>query len=131
MTFIQKTTLLLSLLFLTSCENFYSSSIVNNSNAEIIVKVKRDQKAIEEKRKEYIQKGYRVDKEIAEDYEVKIARSESYELAGRLHIKPDFYDIKEIEIYSQDTLILKCKKDQMQKLFSKESSPGNFDLIIN
>ncbi|UUC44572.1 hypothetical protein [Flavobacterium cerinum] len=113
-----------------SCENFYMSSIINDAANPIVVKVKMDKIAIAKQRREYIKKGFLVSDEEPKDYEVKINPAESYEFEGRLHSRPDFYDIKEIEIYSGDTLILKCRKDQLLKLFSTETSPGCFDLII-
>lgn len=113
-----------------SCEMHYTSSIVNNSKNLITVKVKIDNEAVDKKRKEYIENGFLFDKENPKDYEITIHPSESYDLDGSMHTKPDFYDIKEIEIYSGDTLILKCRKDQMQKLFTSESSSGNLNLII-
>ena len=127
-----KNLILLFILFcLTSCENFYTSDIVNNSKNEITVLIKKDQEAIAKKRKEYSERGFLVSDKIEQDTVVKIKASETYEFKGQLHYRPDFYDIKEIEIYSGDTLILKCRKDQMQKIFSHESSPGAFDLVIN
>ena len=113
-----------------SCEMHYTSAIVNNSKKLITVKVKIDNEAVDKKRKEYIENGFLFDKENPKDYEISIYPSESYDLAGSMHTKPDFYNIKEIEIYSGDTLILKCRKDQMQKLFTSESNSGNLDLII-
>jgi hypothetical protein len=114
-----------------SCEKYFISSIVNNSKNKITVKVKIDNDAVDKKRKEYLEKGYLFDEENPKDYEIKIDSSESYDLDGSMHIEPDFYDIKEMEIYSGDILILKCRNDQMQKLFSTVSSPGHLDLIIN
>ncbi|MFC7773665.1 hypothetical protein [Flavobacterium sp. GCM10027622] len=113
-----------------SCEMHYTSAIVNNSKKPITVKVKIDNEAIDKKRKEYIENGFLFDKENPKDYEISISPSESYDLAGSMHTKPDFYNIKEIEIYSGDTLILKCRKDQMQKLFTSESNSGNLELIV-
>ena len=72
-----------------------------------------DQNAIQKQRAEYLKKGLLVNEKIPQDYEIKIDSSESYEFAGQLHTRPDFLDIKEIEIYSGDTLILKCRKNQM------------------
>jgi len=130
MNFYKKIALIFTTLFLISCENYYSSNIVNNSDHEIIVRVKMDQNAIQKQRAEYLKKGLLVNEKIPQDYEIKIDSSESYEFAGRLHTRPDFLDIKEIEIYSGDTLILKCRKSQMQKIFSTELNPGTFDLVI-
>ncbi|MFM7018577.1 hypothetical protein [Flavobacterium sp.] len=131
MNIIKNAILIFALFSLISCEKMYISSIVNNSKNKIIVKVKIDVEAVEKKRKEYLGKGYLFDKENPKDYEVEIMSSESYDLDGKMHTKPDFYNIKEIEIYSENTLILQCRKDQMQKLFSTETSPGHLDLIIN
>jgi hypothetical protein len=106
---------------------------VNNSKNEITVKIKIDNDAVDKKRKEYLDKGFLFDKVNPKDYEIKIDSSKSYDLEGSMHVEPDFYEIKEMEIYSGDTLILKCRKDQMKKLFSTEGprSPGHLDLIIN
>ncbi|MGL2987177.1 hypothetical protein ACSVH5_06235 [Flavobacterium sp. RSSA_27] len=125
--------LIFTLFLLISCEKFYIASIVNNSKNKITVKIKIDNDAVDKKRKEYLEKGLMFDKQNPKDYEVIIDSSESYDLDGSMHVKPDFYDIKEMEIYSGDTLILKCRKDQMKKLFSDEGprSPGFLDLIIN
>ena len=131
MNFYKKVILISTLFSLMSCEKFYISSIVNNSKNEITVKVKIDNDAVDKKRKEYLEKGYLFDKENPKDYEIKIKSLESYDLDGSMHTEPDFYEIKEIEIYSGDTLILKCRNDQMQKLFSTVNTPGHLDLIIN
>jgi hypothetical protein len=130
MNFSRKIILALSLVLLISCERYYSSSIVNKSKNEIILRIKVDKDVIEKSNREFAEKGGRIDNRIAADYEIKIGSLKSYKLAGKLHSRPDFYDIKEIEIYSGDTLILKCRKDQMQKLFSEESRPNGFDLIV-
>ena len=113
-----------------ACENYYSSSVINNSNSEILLCVKGDRVAIKKLREEYIKKGLLVRGIEVRNYQVKIKPSESFQLDGRLHTPPDFYNIKEIEIYSGDTLILKCRKDQMMKLFSSKINPGSSDLII-
>ncbi len=133
-----KNVILIFILFsltLTSCERFYASSIINNSKNQITVNVKIDNDAVDKRREEYLEKGYLFDKENPKDYTFRINPSKSYEFAGQMHTRPDFWDIKEIEIYSGDTLILKCRKDQMQKLFSTESPrdsiPDHFDLVIN
>jgi hypothetical protein len=126
----QKIATIFLILILASCENYYSSSIINNTKSQIVVHVKMDQKAIEKWKSEYLKKGLLVGNEKRNDYEIKINPSESYELAGRLHSKPDFEEIKEIEIYSGDTLLLKCRKNQMQKLFSSELNSGTFDLVV-
>jgi hypothetical protein len=126
----KKVILIFTLFSLISCEKLFISSIINNSKNEIIVKVKIDNEAVDKKRKEYLEQGFLFDEENPKDYEIKIKSSESYDFAGGMHVEPDFYDIKEMEIYSGDTLILKCRNDQMKKLFSSESSPGHLDLII-
>lgn len=130
MDFSKKTILIFLFLLLISCDKYSTSSIINNSKNEIIVKVKMDQKAIEKLRKEYIEKGFMVSKETPTDYEIKIDSAQSYILDDNLGTRPDFYDIKEIEIYSKDTLILKCRRDQMQKLFTGEQNTGGYDLVI-
>lgn len=127
----KKVVLIFTLFCLISCEKSFISSIVNNSKNEIIVKVKIDNDAVDKKRKEYLQQGFLFDEENPKDYEIKIKPSESYDFDGRMHVAPDFYDTKEMEIYSGDTLILKCRNDQMKKLFSTVTSPGHLDLIIN
>ncbi len=114
-----------------SCEKYFISSIVNNSKNEITVKVKIDNDVVDKKRKEYLKKGFLFNEENPKDYEIKIDSSQSYDLDANIHVRTDFYDIKEMEIYSGDTLILKCRNDQMQKLFSTVSTPGHLDLIIN
>ena len=90
-----------------------------------------DQVAIEKLNKEYIEKGFLVGDEVLEDYEVKIDSSETYLFDVKMRAKPDYYDIKEIEIYSGDTLILKCRKEQLQKLFVVEKNIVGYTLIIN
>ena len=125
MRFYKNAILIFTLFSLISCgEKSVSSTIVNNLKNEIIVKVKIDNDAIDKKRKEYLEKGYLFNKENPKDYEIKIDSSESYLFDISMHTEPDFYDIKEIEIYSGDTLILKCRRDQIKKLFSNESEPG-------
>jgi hypothetical protein len=123
--------LIFTLFSLISCEKYYISSIINNSKNKITVKIKIDNDAVDKKRKEYLEKGFLFDKENPKDYEIKIDSSQSYDLDANMHVRTDFYDIKEMEIYSGDTLILKCRNDQMQKLFSTVSTPGHLDLIIN
>jgi hypothetical protein len=119
------------LLLLISCDKTATSFIINNRKDKITVKVKMDQVAIEKLRKEYIEKGFMVGNEVPEDYEFKIDSSETYMFDIKKGTRPDYYDIKEIEIYSGDTLILKCRKDQMTKLFTSEQNTGGYDLIIN
>ena len=131
MRFFKKVVSIFTLLLLVSCEKFYVSSIVNNSRNEITIFIKIDNDAVDKKRKEFLKKGYLFSKENPKDYQIRINSSESYELDSKMHTEPDFYDIKEIEIYSGDTLILKCKRDQMRKLFSTVTSPGHLDLIIS
>jgi hypothetical protein len=132
MNFNKSVILIFTLFSLMSCgEKSFISSIVNNSKNEITVKIKIDNDAVDKKRKEYLEKGYLFDEENPKDFEITICPSESEEIDGSMHTEPDFYDIKEMEIYSGDTLILKCRNDQMQKLFSTVSSPGHLDLIIN
>ena len=133
MKFYKNVILIFALFSQISCEKHFIASIVNNSKTKITVKIKIDNDAADKKRKEYLEKGFLFDKENPTDYEIKIDSSDSYDIAGSMHIEPDFYDIKEMEIYSGDTLILKCRKDQIKKLFSKEGprSPGHLDLIIN
>lgn len=131
MDFGKKTILIFLLLLLISCDKYSTSSIINNSKNEIIVKVKRDQKSIEKLRKEYIEKGFMVSEEVPTDYEIKVDSSNAYILDSKMGTRPDFYDIKEIEIFSGDTLILKCRRDQMQKLFTGEQNTGGYDLVIN
>ena len=72
-----------------------------------------------------------IGKEALDDYEVKIDSSETYIFDIKMGTKPDCYDIKEIEIYSGDTLILKCRKDQMQNLFTNKKNRDGYVLIIN
>lgn len=130
MKFYKNVILIFTLFFLISCgEKSVSSTIVNNSKNEITVKVKIDKDAIDKKRNEYLEKGLSFNTENLKDYEIKIDSSESYLFDISMHTEPDFYDIKEIEIYSGDTLILKCRRDQMKKLFSNKSKSGY--LIIN
>jgi hypothetical protein len=127
----KKVILIFTLFSLMSCEKYFISSIVNNSKNEITVKVKIDNDVVDKKRKEYLKKGFLFNEENPKDYEIKIDSSQSYDLDANIHVRTDFYDIKEMEIYSGDTLILKCRNDQMQKLFSTVSTPGHLDLIIN
>lgn len=130
MKFYKNVILIFTLFSLICCgEKTSISSIVNNSKNEITLKVKIDNDAINKIRKEYLEKGLSFNKENPKDYEIKIEPSESYLFDATMHTEPDYYDIKEIEIYSGDTLILKCRKDQIHKLFSDASNPGN--LIIN
>jgi len=125
MKFYKKTILIVTLFSLISCgEKSVSSTIVNNLKNQITVKVKIDNDAVDKKRKEYLEKGYLFNKENSKDYEIKIDSSESYLFDISRYTEPDFYDIKEIEIYSGDTLILKCRRDQMKNLFSNEKEPG-------
>lgn len=131
MDFGKKTILIFLLLLLISCDKTSTSYIINNTKNEITVKVKIDQVAIEKLDKEYIEKGYLVGGEALDDYEVKIDSSETYIFDIKKGIKPDYYPIKEIEIYSGDTLILKCRKDQMQKLFTSEQNKEGYNLVIN
>ena len=72
-----------------------------------------------------------VGEETLDDYEVKIDSSETYMFDIKKGTKPDYFGIKEIEIYSGDTLILKCRKDQMQKLFTSEQNKEGYNLVIN
>ena len=116
MNFVKNLIFISLLLLLFSCDKTASSFITNNRKDEITVKVKIDQVAIEKLDKEYIEKGYMVGEETLDDYEVKIDSSETYMFDIKKGTKPDYFGIKEIEIYSGDTLILKCRKDQMQKL---------------
>lgn len=131
MDFSKKIILIFLLLLLISCDKTATSFIINNRKDEITVKVKIDQVAIEKLDKEYIEKGYLVGDEAVDDYEVKIDSSETYIFDIKKGIKPDYYPIKEIEIYSGDTLILKCRKDQMQKLFTSEQNKEGYNLVIN
>ena len=131
MDFGKKTILIFLLLLLISCDKTSTSYIINNTKNAITVKVKIDQVAIEKLDKEYIEKGYLVGGEALDDYEVKIDSSETYIFDIKKGIKPDYYPIKEIEIYSGDTLILKCRKDQMQKLFTSEQNKEGYNLVIN
>jgi formylmethanofuran dehydrogenase subunit E len=119
------------LLLLISCDKTATSFIINNRKDKITVKVKMDQVAIEKLRKEHIEKGFMLGDEVSKDYEVKIDSSETYIFDIKMGTKPDYYDIKEIEIFSGDTLILKCRKDQMQKLFTSEKNREGYNLIIN
>lgn len=130
MKFYKNTIVVVTLFSLISCgEKSISSTIVNNLKNQITVKVKIDNNAVDKKRTEYLEKGYLFNRENPEDYEIKIDSSESYLFDISMHTEPDFYDIKEIEIYSGDTLILKCRRDQMKNLFLNEREPGY--LIIN
>ena len=124
--------LIFTLFLIISCEKFYIASIVNNSKNKITVKIKIDNDAVDKKRKEYLEQGFLFPEDNPKDYQITIDTSASYDIEGSMHVKPDFYEIKEMEIYSGDTLILKCRKDQMEKLFSAEGarSPGFLDLII-
>ena len=130
MDFSKKITLIFISLLLISCDKTSTSFIINNTKNEITLKVKIDQVAIEKLRKEYIEKGFMVGEEAVDHYEVKIDSSETYIFDIKMGGKPDYYNIKEIEIYSGDTLILKCRKDQMQKLFTNEQNTGGYDLVI-
>ena len=131
MKFYQKTIFLFLLFLLNSCDPTASSFIINKRKDKITLKVKMDQVAIEKLNKEYIEKGFLVGDEVLEDYEVKIDSSETYLFDVKMRAKPDYYDIKEIEIYSGDTLILKCRKEQLQKLFVVEKNIVGYTLIIN
>lgn len=131
MNFVKNLIFISLLLLLFSCDKTASSFITNNRKDEITVKVKIDQVAIEKLDKEYIEKGYMVGEETLDDYEVKIDSSETYMFDIKKGTKPDYFGIKEIEIYSGDTLILKCRKDQMQKLFTSEQNKEGYNLVIN
>ena len=131
MNFVKNLIFISLLLFLLSCDKTATSFIINNRKDEITVKVKIDQVALEKLDKEYIEKGFMVGEETLDDYEVKIDSSETYMFDIKKGTKPDFFGIKEIEIYSGDTLILKCRKDQMQKLFTSEQNKEGYNLVIN
>ena len=104
MKFYKNVVIIFSLFSLISCEKYFIASIVNNSKTQITVKIKIDNDAVDKKRKEYLEKGFLFDKENPKDYEIKIDSSDSYDIAGSMHIEPDFYDIKEMEIYSEDNI---------------------------
>ena len=131
MNFVKNLIFISLLLFLLSCDKTATSFIINNRKDEITVKVKIDQVALENLDKEYIEKGFMVGEETLDDYEVKIDSSETYMFDIKKGTKPDYFGIKEIEIYSGDTLILKCRKDQMQKLFTSEQNKEGYNLVIN
>jgi len=131
MNFLKNLIFISLLLLLFSCDPTATSFIINNRKDEITVKVKIDQVAIEKLNKEYIEKGFMVGEETLDDYEVKIDSSETYMFDIKKGTKPDYFGIKEIEIYSGDTLILKCRKDQMQKLFTNEKNKEGYNLVIN
>jgi uncharacterized protein with PhoU and TrkA domain len=131
MNFVKNLIFISLLLLLFSCDKTATSFIINNRKDEITVKVKIDQVAIEKLDKEYIEKGFMVGEETLDDYEVKIDSSETYMFDIKKGTKPDYFGIKEIEIYSGDTLILKCRKDQMQKLFTSEQNKEGYNLVIN
>ncbi len=131
MNFVKNLIFISLLLLLFSCDPTAVSFIINNRKDEITVKVKIDQVAIEKLNKEYIEKGFMVGEETLDDYEVKIDSSETYMFDMKKGIKPDYFGIKEIEIYSGDTLILKCRKDQMQKLFTSGQNNEGYNLVIN
>ncbi|WP_026712990.1 hypothetical protein [Flavobacterium daejeonense] len=93
MNFYKNVIVIFTLFFLISCEKFYISSIVNDSKNKITVNVKIDNEAVNKKRKKYLEKGYEFNEENPKDYKIEINPSNSYDLDGRMHVKPDFYDI--------------------------------------
>jgi len=116
--------LLLLVLLLASCERFSWATIINNSSNDVTVKIKYDQEYLQnaqEDRKYYTNDSIEI---------VYLKPDEEYTLEGNKRIKPNFKAIKEIEIYSSDTLLLKAKRAFLDELFSTDEEKGIYELNI-
>lgn len=117
--------LFLFVLISTSCERFSWATIINNSSNVVTVKIKYDLeylKNAQEDRKHYTNDSIEI---------VDLKPGDEYTLKGNIRVKPNFKAIKEIEIYSSDTVLLKAKRAFLDELFSTNEEKGIYELNIN
>ena len=133
----------LILVLLLSCELYYSSSIINISNKAIVCKIVYNKKVLEQHwnnisylpfiKSEIDQAGGKVMffDSINLIATIKLRPKDSLLIEGGIRRRPNFELIRELIIYSSDTLVIN-DKNSFRKNFSVRRNNGNSsDLIIN
>ena len=121
---IKKLSILLIFVTFISCESFYWATIINDSDENLTIRIKYNL----EKQNKSEKENYNSEQKIEI---IKLKPTEEYELKTKsIREKPNFEEIEEIEILSNDKLILKTKSIFLDELFSTDEDKGIYELRI-
>ncbi len=131
---------ILILIVTLSCDPVFESKIVNKTTSDIFIEIKFDKSEIEKvwQDKPYLDYLRRVlnASGILLDFDtvnlvskLKINPSESFTLEDGVGVRPDFFGVKYIRVFADDSLLLDSK-DKMINAFP-ETDIRKYQLIIN